>query len=288
MADGRGTTHEEVPATETPQPHAPNPQELLNLLAGLPTSVPLVPIRRASDGLAVHGFAVADGEQRAVWQKLQVIYPQTGLWPFITELSPAEWLTHERICRTVPWPSDPVDHRRILTELITAQRHRWADDSESQPGARHLMYDTEALATRLTRAPLTPVPDRDLVTEHLGPVEVWICLVAAAPGGYDIPARLRAPHTPNWLGGPNHRNLRPIDHSAVLRSWHEHYDATLCYLDTCAIELSVGRPPQQLHEVAQVAVEQYAYCDDFDQILGDVEQVARQQVPAHRWYFWWD
>lgn len=75
---------------------------------------------------------------------------------------------------------------------------------------------------------------------------------------------------------------------AALRSWHDRYGAEVYYLGVSALELRVARPLQQLGEVAAVAIEQYAYCDDLGQVIGEPDQVARRQVPAGQWHFWLD
>ncbi|MDC0767753.1 DUF4253 domain-containing protein [Streptomyces sp. HD] len=78
-------------------------------------------------------------------------------------------------------------------------------------------------------------------------------------------------------------------HQAVLREWEIRYGAVLYYLAcTDTLVLEVERPPTDRAEIARVAVEQYAYCFDLDQVVGGPEEVAVRQVPSGHWFFWWD
>jgi hypothetical protein len=62
----------------------------------------------------------------------------------------------------------------------------------------------------------------------------------------------------------------------------------LCLLSIESLILAVSRSPTDRVEIAEVAVEQYAYCDDLGRTVGETWQVARLQVPGDRWSFWWD
>jgi hypothetical protein len=62
------------------------------------------------------------------------------------------------------------------------------------------MYDAQALATWLGSSLAIPVPPRDPMAEQLIQPGLWVCLIETTAGGYQIPARLRAPHTPDWFG----------------------------------------------------------------------------------------
>jgi hypothetical protein len=105
----------------------------------------------------------------------------------------------------------------------------------------------------------------------------------AARSGY-----LHAATPPPWARGVRGDDTSPGAGVAVLRSWHDRYGARLHYLGSTALELTVASPPATVAEVAQVAVEQYAYCCDLDQIFGDPLDIAERQVPTRWWYFWWD
>ncbi|WP_344613752.1 DUF4253 domain-containing protein [Dactylosporangium salmoneum] len=115
----------------------------------------------------------------------------------------------------------------------------------------------------------------------------WLCLTATPQGGWDLPMLLGKPHALNW-GTPVHPRLDPAYHAAFLRSWHRRFDACVRGLHPRWLDIVVGAPPTEPDEIAAVAMEQYAYCDDLGLDVGFPAGVAREQVPADQWYFWWD
>jgi hypothetical protein len=58
--------------------------------------------------------------------------------------------------------------------------------------------------------------------------------------------------------------------------------AQVFYVSGTGMELIVERPPSDCDEIAQVAFEQYAYCHSLDEVVGDPDEVARDQVPTDR------
>lgn len=73
----------------------------------------------------------------------------------------------------------------------------------------------------------------------------------------------------------------------ILRYFEETYGAEFYHVGH-GIELAVSRPPTTALAIATCAIEQYAFCGDLSQILGDIEDVAVKQAPADHWSFWWD
>ena len=74
----------------------------------------------------------------------------------------------------------------------------------------------------------------------------------------------------------------------MLRHWHARYGADLFFASGSRLELSVAQPPTEPGEVARCAIEQFAYCRDLGQHIGDPVDIARRQAPADHWSFWWD
>ncbi|MET8151418.1 DUF4253 domain-containing protein [Actinoplanes sp. NPDC049668] len=179
---------------------------------------------------------------------------------------------------------DPAERVAVLT------RSRWEDElSDLDPALRAEAwaetYDVISLARRLT--PVTaPPPGRRRETSAYPPDEV---LLVPAESGYEVPILVPGLIEPaNWFGGPTHPKLEPADHFAVLRLWHERHGADLYFANGSKLEVAVTRPPVEPDEVARCAVEQLVYCGDLGQLVGDSIDVARKQVPADHWSFWWD
>jgi len=111
-----------------------------------------------------------------------------------------------------------------------------------------------------------------------------------AAAGYEVAVLVPGLIAPaNWFGGPTHPDyLTPAEHLGVLRHWEHQHGAQLYYPGGSYLELIVDDPPRDPDAVARCTVEQMAYCRDFHQFLGDADDVARFQVPADIWIFWWD
>jgi len=83
--------------------------------------------------------------------------------------------------------------------------------------------------------------------------------------------------------------MDPADHVAILKRWHDQYGAELIGLGLDIIELWVPDPPAGHAAALAVAEEQYWYCPDIvDQGVETLDALAAIQVPARRWFFWWD
>lgn len=115
----------------------------------------------------------------------------------------------------------------------------------------------------------------------------WVCLTATAEGGWELPMLLGNPHAANLVTS-RHPGLDPVHHAAFLRSWHRRFGACVRGLHGSWLDLVVDAPPTEPAEIAAVAVEQWAYCDDMFQTVGLPADVAREQAPADQWYIWWD
>ncbi|MBB4713003.1 hypothetical protein BJ965_002885 [Streptomyces luteogriseus] len=234
------------------------------------------------------GFRCAPDACLDLWRRARERHPATGWWPFITHTPPSDWEWAE-----LPGGSHRDETRGpFIAGLVELQAGELLQEAETfRPPTGHLpVRDLDDLARRLTAALPHPAPPRPaetrLATFSVGPPE-WICLVPTDdPVG--LPELLDAPDTPNHTPFPGRESLSYRDHADVLREWHDRFGAEICYLDTAALLLSVGSPPTDPLQAARVAIEQYAYCPDFDQLIGGLPEIAAHQAPAPFWFFWWD
>ncbi|MET9389938.1 DUF4253 domain-containing protein [Streptomyces sp. NPDC006624] len=243
---------------------------------------------RTPRGGDLFGFRCAPEACLDVWRRARERHAVTGMWPFVTHTPPSDW----------EWADAPGDshrgegHASFLDGLVELQTEEVLQEAETfrPPTGPLPVRDLDDLARRLTGAVPHPGPPRPaqarLAAFFAGPPE-WICLVPTRdPGG--LPELLDAPDTPNHTPLPGREALSYRDHAHVLREWHDRYGAEICYLDTAALLLSVERPPSDPLEAARVAIEHYAYCPDFDQLIGGLPEIAAHQAPARFWFFWWD
>ncbi|MFF4894610.1 DUF4253 domain-containing protein [Micromonospora chersina] len=238
------------------------------------------------------------GDHDRVWRALRAEHPRTGLWPLLgwTAGSAAEG-TYDW-CRRHQGPDwlaalrevDPAERMA----LIIRSKLEWAlgdgDSSDPQVAAwqeeDRAAFDPRRVAEAI--GPLTEIPPgirRE--TRRYPPTEV---LLVPAAAGHEVlalvPGLLSIMN--NWMGGPSHTELRYADHVFVLRHWENAWGAELYHCGGDDLELAVARPPRDALTAASCAIEQWSYCDDLSQILGDVHDVAREQAPADHWSFWWD
>ena len=93
------------------------------------------------------------------------------------------------------------------------------------------------------------------------------------------------------MGGFNDCPL-PWEQAAVFRFWHESYGAVPVVAGYDVWELRVTRPPMQLVEAEQLALQQFAF--DYDLVLeagkdaDSIRALASHLREAKAWYFWWD
>ncbi|WP_212830623.1 DUF4253 domain-containing protein [Catellatospora sp. TT07R-123] len=216
--------------------------------------------------------APAPRDWHTVWEQLRDVHGETGLWPFVSPLRPAEFALHAGE-RAVASPLAPA---QMIAQLRAATREDWLREAK--------WGNWSAVVPRLEPAPFT---GSKFLESELNPT-AWLLLLPAAAGGTDLPLPLRAPYANNWCGDASHPWLTSADHAAVWTSWRDRFGAEVLHLDHSSVEFVVHRPPITPAEISEVTEEQWAYCPDLGQVFGDPEWVARKQVPARRWYFWWD
>lgn len=81
----------------------------------------------------------------------------------------------------------------------------------------------------------------------------------------------------------------PHVHMALALYWRERYGAEIVTVSGAIVEYVVARPPATDEQAAELALEQFLYCEDI--VLQGVDSVATlARVLRHstRWYFWWD
>ncbi|GAA4949977.1 DUF4253 domain-containing protein [Actinoplanes utahensis] len=220
-----------------------------------------------------------------IWRELLEQHPATGLYPV---LGPDAAYAAELAGR---YPTD-VQGPAALAEALTVdpaarfeQLRRAAiaegasDGYEGAAACWEATYDPARLAARLDG--LTgPGPGVYRISRNYPPTSV---LLVPATAGYEVPVLVPA------LIRANNTDLRPVDHLAVLRHWHQRYGAELYHPAGSTLELDVARPPVTTEDVARCAVEQAVYCFDLIlQILGEPEDIARKQARGTHWSFWWD
>jgi hypothetical protein len=221
-------------------------------------------------GDVLYGVWCGPDECWGLWRKLRRAGEKSAWWPFVSHDGPGEW--EWDVSRAVRESHGFSEASGVTpTRLVAAQED--------------VLADAAGLEGRLGK--LAPRQRGTTVGEFFPHRPEWVC-VAEIREQFRIPEVLDAPSTPNWVGSSAHPALGYEDHADVLRAWSSRYDASVCYLGSNALMLEVGRPPRSPHDVAAAATEQYAYCYDLDQVIGSIDDVAREQACADQWFFWWD
>ncbi|MFI6266114.1 DUF4253 domain-containing protein [Micromonospora sp. NPDC051006] len=238
------------------------------------------------------------GEHDRVWCALRAEQPRTGLWPVLG------WTGDEAAEGTYQWCREQQGPAWLATlreidpaermALVVGSKLEWTtcpgDPSDPQVAAwqeeDRAAFDPARVAAGV--GPLgEPPPGIARHTRSYPPNSV---LLVPAAAGHEVLALVPGLMAimNNWNGGPSHPELLYADHVFVLRHWETAWGAELYHPGFDSLELSVTRPPRDPLAAATCAIEQWSYCDDLEQILGDVHTVARRQAPADHWSFWWD
>lgn len=247
---------------------ATSPQAALAQVAGV--GIDAVEEVVSPRGDALYGVRCPPDACWRIWRELFNAAGTSGYWPFVSHEGPRAW----------EW-----DHTRESTRSDGSSPSRGATPAQLIAAQSDVLEDTDGLADRLAEP--APRPRGKTFGEFFAFRPEWVCL-AEAQAQSRLPDILDAPSAPNWIGGPAHPFLRYADHADLLDLWHSRYDASICYLGAHSLMLRVGRPPRTPREAAAVAIEQYAYCPDLDQVIGSLDTVAREQAAATQWFFWWD
>ncbi|HEX4222832.1 MAG TPA: DUF4253 domain-containing protein [Pseudonocardiaceae bacterium] len=236
----------------------------------------------------VFGFPVAAGEAEAVWQRLRAVFDRSGMWPFISTIGPEEWQLNpergEEPTRAYLREALRLDPERVVAETVEGERVYFGYDTE-RDGLD--LYDLDQILAELGPEPISPEPPRYRFATHYSNRALWMYLVRAE-AGYAVPALVCAPTWARWPEPGEESPHVALHDVAFLRSWQDRFGAELQSIGRTDLEVVVARPPRETRDIARVAIEQYAYCFDLCQILGEPVQLAHTQVPGDRWYFWWD
>ena len=251
-------------------PAAELPDDIVRLVEEiLQSDVVCLDLGHGSDPIAV--FTVEGLRAIETWELLAAVVVDGGWWPAIVGDGPS------------------------LDLLIDAASFSEVNVREVYRGAAEIDYaDWMAERTRLIVGDGT-LPETDEVFElserdahylvHQDPLtgdflpRVYMLLVPAEESP-DVVAQV--------LFGCWNDNPCPAEHLAVLRYWHEVYEADIVSIGD-QMELRVGNPPADWEAALQLAREQYVYDYDIvDQGVGTINQLAREVGRAGSWYFWWD
>ncbi|WP_430790226.1 DUF4253 domain-containing protein [Actinoplanes sp. G11-F43] len=233
-------------------------------------------------GLTLISGRFPAGEHDRVWRAWRAEHARTGWWPVLG------WSAGEAVELSRAWDRwngapqgqalldelRDVDPAGRVAEIVQGLKEWWTEDAE---------FDAEAVVSAAAALPREPRRPSSRAT----PSEV---LLVPATAGYEVLAHVPwiLPVMSNWVGGPSHPNLLYSDHLLTLRHWEERWGAEFYYGRGSNLELEVSRPPRDPLAVAACAIEQFSYCDDLIQILGDTAEIARYQAPGTHWRFWWD
>jgi hypothetical protein len=109
---------------------------------------------------------------------------------------------------------------------------------------------------------------------------IWLAIVPTTDP-VQVPLLMR-------FGGWNECPL-PAIHAAFFRDWRRNFGAEPVAITHDIVEMYVPRPPQTPQEAWDLALAQYAYCNDIvDQGTETVDALARSLWRSPYWYFWWD
>jgi hypothetical protein len=226
-------------------------------------------------GLPVHGCTVTGGDSFRAWYELREVQPLSGWWPFLSGDLPLAAI------EVGQWSSDgdllkqgqQIDAEEWLQARALASANVLVDLPEAR-GSFKLM--TQALTAQARSVRLADVGG--LYVSGLRAEAAGIYIVPASQG-YEVPALL------NWSVGWSH-GLSSAEHCAVLRHFHERYDAELVTLGATGLELLVKSRPHTPQAAAVAALELAAYCPDIARPNGLLELIKRQ-LRNNTWQLRW-
>jgi hypothetical protein len=247
---------------------------LKQLLAACPDLPALTSRLTTPDGVEIAGFEI---EEQSVatewWRRLRDLYPQSGLWPVLTNLGYFDDLAFEF--------RQPQSWRRVGVELIPEEVPvaDLAAGHTPQPMPEHVGPwpgegdDDEDDYWE---------PDRYrhlIFTDVLGrPLKVVLALIPASNGGWDVP----------WVVGFGDFNAspRPDMHAAILKRWYERWGAELFAIYHATLEFEVLRPPTTRDEAIGLALEHLIYQENYQ--TPTLAEYAAIILDSSIWVAWWD
>jgi uncharacterized protein DUF4253 len=253
----------------------------LELLVELPDlTIPVLPIRR--------------GESFALWMRMRALLPRTGVWPVLFSEDDAE--ERDRLVEDSfedvtgrAWVENAIERSRTV-EVTGWLASKLSTHQEKYGGLPRGDWPTVALRSR----PAGEFPPRADKPED---DEFWACSGVRVRSDGQVHHVLMAfvPVLESWqvapamaFGGWND-NPFAFEHAAVHRYWLERFGAEVVALNTPTVELWVARPPTDQDSAIELALEQFAYCEDIvGQGYQTIERFAAILIGSHVWSFWWD
>jgi hypothetical protein len=233
----------------------------------------------------VHGAPIASGQAATVWRHWRSRQHETGLVPVITSQVNSVQALHALAERAATVEEMRPAAPSAVTEIV--RRVATKSVAEAYPGEEEEqedLHDPVRLARLLTESTGEKAEGNELAfIQRWGSRKLWLLLVEARDDAL-LPVML-----PGFLSGgrtayPDSEPISPSEHAAFLRHWGDQYGAEVFFMNAVEVQLLVKRPPVNLSEIAVLAVEQNAYCDD----LHDAVEMGDGQARSNVWNFWWD
>lgn len=206
------------------------------------------------------------------WQKLKNLLSKVGYYPVIT--------SKEKLKRNFRRPITIEQIKETIEKSLTINAEEWLeyeteDFTEDELESIHGDWpETEVLDNPNTFEFIKDLPKK------LDEYQVGIVLVPTTLS-WQVPIYL---NLGDWNSCPE-----PETHGAILKYWQEKYSAEIVFMTFDTIELIVAKPPQDRETAMQLALVQYAYCDDIvGQGVGSIENLASILLNGTVWFFWWD
>lgn len=207
-----------------------------------------------------------------IWSALAMVFPETGIWPFVIDAS---------------FGFDGFDERLMdlprgrHTEVLTILRRGWSesvgmDDDE-------FVGDELAPFGKAFPGLADPMPG-----DHPASIDAIVATLIGHLGLVAVNRPADILDAVGWMGAANYDG-DPLDMTTVLRSWERRFDAYVVGMGTDTLNLAVGRPARDLASATAIAAEHYAFCpDNVQQGVGTIREYAESLVDAEVWPFWWD
>ncbi|HEY9777823.1 MAG TPA: DUF4253 domain-containing protein [Planktothrix sp.] len=270
----------------------------------------------------VYSIVVPGAEAMDAWKKLRRAVDETGFWPVIAG-SVAEFKTRDLGTLLAKLHDTPEMIQRgndvnvfdWLTRALTGVDFREQEVAPEVGIAMHKaldkytnnfnaagLSDFEDTAMKLgvnpdgwfkgeytclhcPQAKIQPTSEEDLIgyknilTDK--PYESVVLLLVPTKTPWEVAAYLSLGH--------GHDRLKPYEHFALHKFWHENYGAEIITSTSDTVEMLVSRPPNSLDDAQRVAQQQFAYAPDIvNHGTGKTSALAAQLLDGKTWYFWWD
>lgn len=207
-------------------------------------------------GTTMWAFGVRSSEALHWWLEIREAAEKTGWMPVLLG-TPEEW--------------------RDSGEAIV---HEGDDElgRAAQIDPVELLHDKAAEAGEPARG--VPILPRRGDTDFATPQRDGLLGLVETDAGWKIPALFPWKGSTNW-------ELYGAEHAAIIRRWHQRFDAEVMAMTYDVLELYVPRPPSA-EEAIGVANEVYAYCPDLlDSGVPTLEDLAEHMIRSKAWYFRW-